>query len=244
MSALVALLKPLLMPLLKLNTTPPHLPEGVALVRHLKPADAWLGLRYAYVLFRTLPTLLGLSFVLVVSTAAPKMPPPAKIVIGVVMGLTVVGLLLALVTARIDFELRHYLVGDRSLRVSHGAFIRREVTLSYANVQNLEVLQGPLERLFNIKSLMVSTAGGGEQAPGQASTHQVVLAGISDADAVRTLILDMVKGQRDQGLGEPAAPAGHGVDLDPGLLKEVRDAAVALREAARGRISGPSSSGG
>ena len=38
--------------------------EGVALVRHLKPADAWLGLRYAYVLFRTLPTLLGLSFVM------------------------------------------------------------------------------------------------------------------------------------------------------------------------------------
>jgi membrane protein YdbS with pleckstrin-like domain len=229
MSALVALLKPVLMPLLKIKTTPPHLPEGVELVRHLKPADAWLGLRYAGVLLRTVPQLLALSFFLTLSTAAA--PRPTTIIVVVVLVGVIIGLAIALVTQRIDFELRHYLVGDRSLRVSMGAFIRREVTLSYANVQNLEVMQGPLERAFGIKSLMVSTAGGAQVA-GRPSSHQVVLAGIADADAVRTLILDMVKQQRDQGLGEPVtAPSTN----DATLLAEVRDAALALRDAARAR---------
>jgi membrane protein YdbS with pleckstrin-like domain len=240
MSAFVGLLKPLLMPLLKLKTEPPHLPEGVALVRHLKPADAWLGLRYANVLLQAVPQLAGLSVALLVVTAArsatKEVPPGVGALLAVVLGLSAIGLLIALATARIDFELRHYLVGDRSLRVSHGAWTRREVTLSYANVQNLEVLQGPLERIFGIKSLMVSTAGG-EQVAGRPSSHQVVLAGIADADAVRALILDMVKQQRDQGLGEATAAQGHGGGLEAKLLEEVRDAAVALKEAAHGRFS-------
>lgn len=230
MSALVALLKPVLMPILRLNTTPPHLPEGVTLVRHLKPADAWLGLRYAAVLLRTAPQLAALSFGLTAATAANERP--AVIIVAVVFGLLLIGAAIALVTTRIDFELRHYLVGDRSLRVTEGAIVRREVTLSYANVQNLEVTQGPLERLFGIRSLVVSTAGGNVAATG--AGHQVTLAGITDADAVRALILDMVKHQRDQGLGEASAPMSVG-GLDPRLLSEVRDAAVALREAARGR---------
>jgi membrane protein YdbS with pleckstrin-like domain len=230
MSALVALLKPVLMPLLRLNTAPPHLPEGVTLVRHLKPADAWLGLRYAGVLMGTVPQLVIVSIGITAASAADQRP--AVILIAVVFGLLVIGTAVTLVTTRIDFELRHYLVGDRSLRVVEGAILRREVTLSYANVQNLEVTQGPLERLFGIRSLVVSTAGGNAAATG--AGHQVTLAGITDADAVRTLILDMVKRQRDQGLGEAASPHPSG-GLDPMILGDIRDAAVALREAARGR---------
>jgi membrane protein YdbS with pleckstrin-like domain len=218
-----------LMRLLSLKTDPPHLPEGVALVRHLKPAPPWLGLRYAYVLLRSIPTLFGFSFAMLVTAA--KAPKPFFVALLVVVAVSVVGVAFALVTARIDFELRHYLVGDRSLRVSEGAWVRREVTLSYANVQNLEVLQGPLERAFGIKSLMVSTAGG-EQVAGRPSSHQVVLAGIADADAVRALVLDMVKQQRDQGLGEAAAAHAQG-GIDEKLLGEIRDAAQTLRDVAR-----------
>jgi membrane protein YdbS with pleckstrin-like domain len=230
-SAFVQALTPLFLPLLKLKLGPPHLPEGVTLVRHLKPAPAWLGLRYAGVLLGFSFQLLALGGAGAVLLASGR--SEGAIALAVVMLVLLAAIAFSLVTTRIDCELRHYLVGDRSLRVSQGAVVRREVTLSYANVQNIEVLQGPLDRLFGIKSVTVSTAGGAS-GPGEGATHEVVLAGITDADVVRELILGMVKQQRDAGLGEAqhvaALQAG---GPDPVLLREVRDAAVALRDAAR-----------
>jgi membrane protein YdbS with pleckstrin-like domain len=233
-SAFVRLVQPLFLPLLKLELKPPHLPEGVTLVRHLKPADAWLGLRYAGALVGIVFQLFVVSAVLVGALAAQK-PEAIAIAAGVLLVLLFV-MAFTLVTTRIDFELRHYLIGDRSLRVSQGAIVRREVTLSYANVQNIEVMQGPLERLFGIKSVTVSTAGG-SAVPGQVDAHQVVIAGITDADAVRELILGMVKKHRDAGLGDAQHASGTAEAADAALLAEVRDAAVALRDAARAAVA-------
>ena len=135
-----------------------------------------------------------------------------------------------LVALRLDYELRHYLVGDKSLRVSQGAVIRREVTLSYANVQNLEVTAGPFETLFGIKSLTISTAGGSSR-PGESNPHQARLEGLKNADEIKRLILGMLRGQKDAGLGEPA-DAAHFGGLDTAALEEVRAAAVNLRNVA------------
>lgn len=227
-SGFVKLVKPLFLPLLKLKLEPPHLPEGVTLVRHLKPAEAWLGLKYAGVLLGFSVQLFVFTTGLIASIAAQKTEP--AVVLGLATSGLVLGMVASLVTTRIDFELRHYLVGDRSLRVSQGAVIRREVTISYANVQNIEVLQGPLDRLFDIKSVTISTAGGAAVAGGHTS-HEVVLAGITDADAVRELILGMVKKHRDAGLGEAQHAKPHD-GLNPKLLEEIRDAALLLKEAA------------
>lgn len=233
-SAFVRWVQPLFLPLLKLKLTPPHLPEGVTLVRHLRPAEAWLGLKYAGALIGTLFQL----FVLTAAFAGALVARQTEVIVALGFAIALLLFIIAftLVTTRIDYELRHYLIGDRSLRVSQGALVRREVTLSYANVQNIEVLQGPLERLFGIKSVTVSTAGGSAQ-PGQHDAHHAVIAGITDADAVRELILGMVKQQRDSGLGEAqhAAADGRAGALDAKLLSEVRDAAVALRDAALAR---------
>jgi membrane protein YdbS with pleckstrin-like domain len=134
-----------------------------------------------------------------------------------------------LVATRLDYELRHYLVGDKSLRVSQGAVVRREVTLSYANVQNLEVTQGPFETLFGIKTLTISTAGGSAVA-GQLNPHLAKLEGLRNAEEVKVLILGMLKDQKGAGLGEEAA---HSPGLDTAALEEVRLAAIELKTAAQ-----------
>lgn len=224
----VRLLRPLFVPLLKLSLQPPHLPEGSSLVRQLRPSDAWLTYRY-------LGALLGLSgqlagAVVLAAAAVLKLGLAGGAVAVLLALIEVAGMGFALVTVRVDFELRHYLVGDRSLRVSMGALTRREVTLSYANVQNLEVSQGPLERAFGFKTLTVSTAGSGASRSGGAESmsHEVKLVGLVDAEAVRELILGMLRGQRDAGLGEAQKqPAG----LDLATLAEVRDAARRLQNA-------------
>ena len=47
-------------------------------------------------------------------------------------------------------------------------------------MQNVEVTQGPLERLFGFKSLRVSTAGGRRGKPGEHgdSSHEARLVGL------------------------------------------------------------------
>lgn len=114
---------------------------------------------------------------------------------------------------RIEWDLRTYVVTDRSLRVRQGAWTFQEMTLTYANVQNVTVTQGPLQRLFGIEDLRVDTAGGGVAAKGEhagASGHNVTLAGLENARAVRDLILDHVKKAcRGSGLGDLDDPV-HG----------------------------------
>lgn len=112
-------------------------------------------------------------------------------------------LFVAWFAVRIEYALRHYLVTDRSLRVREGVWTVKEMTLTYANVQNLRIVQGPLQRAFGISDLCVDTAGGGVAAKhegGGKSGHQVTLAGIDNAREVRDLILGYVR-QRNRGSG-------------------------------------------
>lgn len=161
---------------------------------------------------------------------------------GVAIAAALVALVLAaatfaLVEARLDWELRDYLVGDRSLRVREGAWVQREITLSFANVQNVEIAQGPLERLFGFKSLRVTTAGGsggGDEDKRGDDAHQAVLVGLANADALRVVIVDSLRRERGGGLGDPEE--GH---RDAGVsriarLEEVLGAARELRVAAGG----------
>src|SRR6185436_6721220 len=115
-------------------------------------------------------------------------------------------LLLAWFCLRIEYDLRTYVVTDRSLRVREGAWIFKEMTLTYANVQNVQVLQGPLQRLFRIEDPRVDPAGGGGMGKGErpgSSGHSLTLAGLDNARAVRDLILSFVKTQsRGSGLGD------------------------------------------
>ncbi len=165
---------------------------------------------------------------------------------GILIAAPLFPLLLALqITAyfltRIDYELRYYAVTDRSLRVRQGALIVKELTLTYANVQNLHVVQGPLMKLFGLWNLRVETAGGGASEKSVSDdSHTAVLAGIENAHAVRDLVLGHLKALgagAGAGLGdlddiEHARPSlSHGDELAR-ALRELRDSAVALRHAA------------
>lgn len=228
----VRLLKPLFLPLLKLDPAPPHLPEGSTLVRALRPSEAWFTYRALGALFGLLGQVIGTGVAVIALVAKLGgwgwlLAAALLVIEAVVFGFT-------LVATRVDYELRHFLVGDRSLRVSEGAITRREVTLSYANVQNLEVTQGPLERLFGFQNLTVTTAGA-DQTPGtMENSHSVTLVGLDDAESIRTLILGMLQHAKGSGgLGDVGEAQVAGLSLE--RLMEVRDAALALRQAVAGR---------
>jgi membrane protein YdbS with pleckstrin-like domain len=233
-AAVVRALRPLFTPLLKLRLGTPHLPEGATEVRHLKPAESYLSYRYVGVLLAAAVKawVLGLFAVIAVvklGALGLAVAIPLALLLLFLVGITAVA-------TRLDWELRDYLIGDRSLRVRQGALVQREVTLSFANVQNVEVTQGPLERLFGFKSLKVTTAGGSHNPYKKElwNSHEAVLAGLTNAEEVRDLVMEALRHRRDAGLGDSddaAATPARGA-LAPGLLAEVLLAARELRAAA------------
>jgi membrane protein YdbS with pleckstrin-like domain len=152
---------------------------------------------------------------------------------------------LAYVGVRIDYDMRHYVVTDRSIRIREGAFVIREKTLTHANVQNLRLVQGPLQRAFGIQSLAVHTAGGGAgtaSAEMAGSAHRFDLAGIENAAEIRDLVLAHLRalGGATAGLGdpddEPRTGAAPRLGADAlAALRDVRAAAADLRAAAEAR---------
>ncbi len=110
---------------------------------------------------------------------------------------------------RLDYEMRWYIVTDRSLRIRKGLFQVNEATLTFANIQQITVLQGPVQRLMGIYDLQVTTAGGGSSGGhssqhGQGtSMHQGFFHGIANAPEVRTMMLERLRHLRDTGLGDP-----------------------------------------
>ncbi|HUR58791.1 MAG TPA: PH domain-containing protein [Opitutaceae bacterium] len=108
--------------------------------------------------------------------------------------------------ARLDFELRWYIVTDRSLRIRAGLASVQESTMSFANLQQVVVTQGPLQRFLGIADVRVQSAGGGgDHQPGRAgeSLHTGVFHGVENASQIRDLILERLRQFRETGLGDP-----------------------------------------
>ena len=158
------------------------------------------------------------------------------------------------VAVHLDYRMRWYLVTDRSLRIREGTWVVREQTLTFSNIQNLVIRQGPLQRLLGIEDLEVSTAGGGGAAGGEdhggheamMDMHLARFRGVVNAQEIRGAILEHLRPMKGAGLGDPddrggergvAEPAGRdsaAVDAARDLLQEARALRQAVCGAGRG----------
>ena len=145
----------------------------------------------------------------------------------------------------LDFELRWYMLSDRAIRIREGIVTVREKTMALANIQNISIKQGPLQRLLGIADIEVKTAGGGGEAGDSHKKgavaepmHVGYFRGVANAEEIRDLVREGVRRQRDAGLGDPDevhAPVVEG-DL-PAAVAELLGQARALRMTAEGAQS-------
>ena len=73
------------------------------------------------------------------------------------------------------------------MRIRSGLWVIQETTITFENVQNVKLMQGPLQRHFGIANVIVETAGGssdGKRKGGQTS-HQGIIEGVTQEDAAR-----------------------------------------------------------
>lgn len=109
---------------------------------------------------------------------------------------------------KLAWEVRWYLVSEESLRIREGLVRVHERTMTVANVQNLSVRRGPLQRLLGIADLEVRTAGGGAKESGDSAgegsddLHLARFRGVEDPDGLRDRIRAAVERHRGPGLGE------------------------------------------
>ncbi len=148
----------------------------------------------------------------------------------------------AYVAIHLRYDTTWYVLTRRSLRVRRGIWIIHETTITFENVQNVVVQQGPVERYFGISNVIVHTAGGGrsvgshgESAPAWLAGHIGKLEGVANAAELRDLILSRVRESRSAGLGDELAADPQRQQAascwTPGqvaALREIRDAARAL----------------
>ncbi len=115
--------------------------------------------------------------------------------------------IVAYIAIHLRFDTTWYVVSDRSLRIRRGIWVIHETTITFDNVQNVSISQGPLQRYFGIADVLVETAGGGDvraqqQAGNAMAAHLGLIQGVDNAQEIRTQLMSRVGESLTTGLGD------------------------------------------
>jgi membrane protein YdbS with pleckstrin-like domain len=226
----------LVLPLLKVDATEPHPPAGHQAherVQILRASPAYLHYR---IFFWSVYAVLWGAGVVVVSVVLLLTSPLGLLLVVPLVVLAAAKAAVLYVVTRLDYEMRWYVLTDRSMLIRQGVWFVREITLTFANAQNVRVTQGPLQRLFGFSNVEVDTAGGGggrrEEKKGmEFDPHRPVLRGLDNPAEVRTLIVELVRRGRSAGLGDPDDHSEAPSDGSTAVLQDILAEARKLREA-------------
>lgn len=144
----------------------------------------------------------------------------------------------AYIAIHLRYDTTWYVLSDRSMRMRRGIWIIHETTITYENIQNISIRQGPVQRYFGIANVVVDTAGGGATSKhGDSQTvlgHSGLLEGVSNSEEIRGLLLTKWQDSRSSGLGDDSdkdEPSAAGFTTEQvGLLEEIRSLAVRLAQ--------------
>ena len=192
-------------------TPPAGSPESVRTFRASRKFYYLMLIRWG---LAQLATVTGLVIFLAVDLSANlgKGSVPLRMLEAIALVSFLVQLPFTFLFVRFDYELRWYIVTDRSLRIRYGLLSVREMTMAFANIQQITIRQGPLQRLLGIADLEVRTAGGGDSQAADFhggrkgvghSGHLGFFRGVENSAEIRDLILARLRQWRDTGLGDP-----------------------------------------
>jgi putative membrane protein len=117
------------------------------------------------------------------------------------------------------FRTLRYTFDDEGITVRWGILFRREVTLTYARIQDIHLVTNLVERWLGLGRVLIQTASA-------QSSAEITIEGLPDFEAVRDELYSRMRGARGQtGHARAQLPAAHAAG-------EMADVAAALREAA------------
>jgi membrane protein YdbS with pleckstrin-like domain len=208
-------------------------------LERFKPSPALL--QYRKVFFWIGLTVADLVLLILWVASFAIHPAVGAILLPFVLVLVVLPEVIAYIAIHLRYDTTWYVLSDRSVRIRHGIWIISETTITFENVQDVKIDQGPVQRYFGISDIIIQTAGGGSGRPSAhgettSSTHVGNIEGVSDAHRIRDLIMNRVRKSRSAGLGDehlspshhaPQAPAWTPAHLQ--VLREICEGLTRLR---------------
>ncbi|QSQ11438.1 PH domain-containing protein [Myxococcus landrumensis] len=123
------------------------------------------------------------------------------------------------------FHTLRYALDEEGITMRWGILFRREVSLTYARIQDIHLSSNVVERWLGLACIQIQTASGNAQA-------EISIEGLQDFEAMRDLLYSKMRGTRER-----PAPAGRSAALASGepealtaALREVAAEVRALRE--------------
>jgi membrane protein YdbS with pleckstrin-like domain len=217
---------------------PPTIPGGTADVAYsFRPAEGFL--RYLkFYFWIALVVIDGLIFVGWLAIAVTW--PLAGILLALpALALAVLPDIVVYIAIHLRYDSTWYLVSNRSMRIRRGIWLLHETTITYENIQNIKVTQGPLQRVFGIGNVLVETAGGGSghtEAGGATLMHRGLIEGVDNANEIRDLVLSHLRKTRTTGMGDETLPSERDRQISTwsaeqlAILREIRSAATTLAQ--------------
>lgn len=106
-------------------------------------------------------------------------------------------LVFACIWAPLYYKSVVYHLNGTEMTWKRGVFFRKTGIVPYNRITNVDIVQGPVMRIFGIYHLKIETAGGGASK----NSAEIQIEGVSNPEPIRQLIMDFVRGQK------PAAAA-------------------------------------
>jgi membrane protein YdbS with pleckstrin-like domain len=233
-----------LLRLLRVPAEPAPPPGDPRVVRTFRASTGYFRYRVAAWLLKQLSALAGLIlgylFFRGIVGALPF--PYIRLIEQLAIAGFIAQLPLSFALLRLDFELRWYIISDRSLRIRDGILSVREQTMAFANIQNITIRQNPLQRLFGIATVVVQAAGGGGATSSQQgaggggrNSHEATFEGVDNAEQIRAAIRERIRMHRDAGLGDPDDRAVPATAPEPGRARDTSSLRPAVAAAWRVR---------
>ena len=107
-----------------------------------------------------------------------------------------------------------WIVDKEVIKAKKGVFWRMRVEVPYTKICNLDVTQGPLQRMFDVGKINIYTAGGGSAQGAQA---ELQIKGIKEPEVLKDIIMKKVS---EVAALKPEATEPAGVEQDTGKLLE------------------------
>lgn len=122
----------------------------------------------------------------------------------IALAIIIVPDIIAFIAIHLRYDTTWYVMTDRAMRIRRGIWLIDERTITYENIQNVKVTQGPLQRHFNIANVIVETAGAGAAAGKHQTTvgNQGRIEGVANAQEIRDRILAKLRDSQSAGLGD------------------------------------------
>ena len=138
-----------------------------------------------------------------------------------------------------------YRLDNEEMSWKRGVWFRQTGIVPYNRITNVDIVQGPLMRIYNISDLKIQTAGYSGQ-----KNSEIAIKGIDNPEEIRDLILDYVRNRkpqasvtggeeeergihRDYSRGSSTTGRGHSEsdkDLNRQMLAELREIRRLLEE--------------